>query len=818
MITGINMNLENLFWEIYRAPVETDVEKVLDRYSFLDCPANWRPYGQNESNFGVVENQQASPIPALIEKITNGIDAIFMRACYERDIDPRSDKAPRSIDDALRQFFPNNKNWDLQGARREQAENLQILADGPRKESSVIIYDDGEGQAPEKFEETFLSLLRGNKNDIHFVQGKYNMGGAGAVVFCGRRRYQLICSKRFNDRNGKFGFTLVRRHPLTDEEERRKKATWYEYLVIDGQIPSFTCESLDLGLYNRLFNTGTVIKLFSYDLPEGSRSVISRDLNQSINEYLFDPALPVFTIDKPERYPKDRNLQRHLYGLKRRLEEDESRRYVDQSFSEEIEDAEIGRIRVKCYVFKARSGDRSVKETRETIRREFFKNNMSILFSVHGQVHGHYTSEFITRSLKFPLLKDYLLIHVDCTELRTEFRNELFMASRDRLKNGDESRKLRQRLTQLLANGRLKDIHKRRKASITVESRDAEDLVRNITRNLPIHNELAELLGQTFKLDDKRGGRRNEKARETRKKTRQETSTFSPQRYPSMFRIDGKSHNGQEIPMVRLPLGGTRTIKFSTDVEDQYFDRIEDPGELQIGLLDFVPNDKDRGDRPGLPGAIDTVLNVTKSSPHEGTIKVCVKPTQEVKVGDAVKLCASLSSPNGLLDQVFMVKISAPAKVPIERKKGSETDSRLGLPKLHMVYKDSNQGGITWEKLEEGGISMDHDVVVHPLVNSESLSDVYINMDSNVWLSHRSKLAKEEAIIVAEKRYVSAVYFHTLFLYTITQNRNYGVTQGHGEDQRHVETTEYISDLFQTFYAQFLLNFDTQELISALEG
>src|SRR5262249_46359038 len=185
---------------------------------------------------------------------------------------------------------------------------------------------------------------------------------------------------------------------------------------------------LELGLYNRSFKTGTVIKLYSYDLPAGSRSVISRDLNQSINEYLFQPALPVFTIDKKERYPDDRNLERELYGLRRRLEEDDSR-YVEQFFSEEIADAEFGRIRVTCYVFKPRVEGRTVKETRETIQREFFKNNMSVLFSVNGQVHGNYTSEFITRSLKFPLLKDS--IHVDCTEVRAEFRNELFMASRD---------------------------------------------------------------------------------------------------------------------------------------------------------------------------------------------------------------------------------------------------------------------------------------------------------------------------------------------------------------------------------------------------
>ena len=404
------MNVKRLFWDIYQAPVEGEVEKTLERYSLLNNPENWRPYGGNESNFSVVENQQASPIPALIEKITNGTDAILMRACLERGINPCSLQAPKSIDEALQRFFPDHKNWDLPSARREQAKRLQILADGPRRETSLIIYDDGEGQKPEDFENTFLSLLRGNKNNIHFVQGKYNMGGAGAVAFCRRHRYQMIASKRFGN-HGAFGFSLVRRHPLTTDEEKTRKTTWYEYLVINGQIPSFACGSLDLGLHKRHFVTGTVIKLYSYDLPEGSRSVISRDLNQSVNEYLFDPALPVFTVDKLERYPKDRNLERHLYGLKRRLEEEDNR-YVAQFFSEETRDAEIGKIKTTCYVFKTRVDERPVKETRDTIRREFFKNNMSILFSINGQVHGHYTSEFVTRSLKFPLLKDYLLVHV----------------------------------------------------------------------------------------------------------------------------------------------------------------------------------------------------------------------------------------------------------------------------------------------------------------------------------------------------------------------------------------------------------------------
>jgi len=812
------MDIEKLFWDLYKAPVEKKVFEVLDRYGLLQDPQYWRPFGQNESNFGVVENQQASPIPALIEKITNGIDAILMRACIEEGIDPRSTEAPRSIDEALRRFFPNQKNWDLSQHRRVQAEKLQILADGPRRETSLTIYDDGEGQKPENFEATFLSLLRGNKNDIHFVQGKYNMGGTGAVAFCGKRRYQLIGSKRFDDGRKRFGFTLIRRHPLTAEEETRKKSTWYEYLVVDGQMSYFTCDELDLGLYNRKFKTGTVIKLYSYDLPSGSRSVISRDLNQSINEYLFQPALPVFTIDTPERYPDDRNVRRELYGLKRRLEEEDNR-YVDQFFSEDVVDKEIGHTKVTCYVFTSRADQKSVKETRETIQREFFKNNMSVLFSVNGQVHGHFTSEFITRSLKFPLLKDYLLIHVDCTEIHTEFRNELFMASRDRLKEGEESRKLRHKLASILSNSRLKEIHKARKASITVESNDAEDLVKNITRKLPIQNELAQLLNQTFKLDERRNGNDSKSARKKQDKETTEKPIFSPKRYPTFFNVDIKTQNGEGMPLVQLPIGGERTIKFSTDVEDQYFDRVNDPGDLQIGILGLGSNDASGGDAPGEPKELDTILEVVKSSPRDGTIRVSVKPNKNVKVGDAVKVKASLTSPDKELEQVFMVKISEPEKKAKDPGKGDQLDNRLGLPQLIMVYKESDRGGLTWDQLESNGIEMTYDKVVYPFVEDEVLNTVYINMDSNALLNYRAKLNKEESISVADKRYVSAVYFHTLFLYTITKNRKYGIVkQNANENDKAIEINDFISDLFGTFYAQFLLNFDTQELIAALES
>lgn len=818
------MTPEQLFRELFAAGREADVDALVQKHERLFASSNWRPYGGNDNNFGVVENQQASPIPALAEKVINAIDAVLMRRCLEEGIDPRSSDAPQSVPEAVRRFFPDSQHWDLGHVRRAQAERIQIVADGPKRDTSVIIYDEGEGQHPEDFERTFLSLLRGNKNEIHFVQGKYNMGGAGAIVFCGRQRYQLVGSKR-HDGTGRFGFTLLRRHPLQGAERQTKKSTWYEYLTLDGVIPSFEIDELDLGLHNRRFRTGTVIKLYSYDLP--GISDLSRDLTLSLNEYLFNPALPLYVVEKAERYPKQQRLERPLQGLRYRLEESGSRKYLaEEPFSEEREDARIGRVKVTCYVFKPRVDELSTAETRKRIRDEFFVNNMSVLFTLNGQVHGSFTSEFITRSLKFPLLKDWLLIHVDCTDVSLEVRNELFMASRDRLKEGDESRRLRQLVAEMLKRGRLKEIHKERKDAITVDAgKDTQDLLRSVTRQLPLNSDLARLLDQTFRLGRQEPGKGpsgNGKEKALPKPPpppRPDAPPFIPRRFPSFFRLEGKTpQDGEGIPTVKLPLGGQRTIRFSTDAEDQYFDRTSEPGKLQIAVLDYSPNQSKGGNAPGLPDRPSGVLDVVKSSPSKGTIRVTVSPTQEVSVGDAVRVRACLSGAGEEFDQVFWVRITDPEKPPKEPEPEPVKEPELGLPELIRVSRSGEGVEMAWEQLDSHGIEIGPDVVVHPQGDGEKLTSIYLNMDSSAFLTYRAKYSGEKALQVAEKRYVTSVYFHTLFLYAITRSQGFSVQRaenGHGDTP--VSTEEYIRDLFRNHYSAFLLNFDTADLLTSLE-
>ncbi|HCY76480.1 MAG TPA: hypothetical protein DHV28_11215 [Ignavibacteriales bacterium] len=793
---------KELFEKLFNAPTEDDVADIIDQNPSIFSDQNWHPLGGDEKMFGIVRGQQSNPIAALVEKVTNSIDALLTRKCYEADLNPESSEAPRTMEEAIQKFFPEHKNWDMQTFRRKQSEEIQIIADGPPRNTSVIIYDNGEGQHPEDFESTFLSLVRGNKINIHFVQGKYNMGGSGALVFCGRKRYQLIASKRY-DNTGQLGFTLIRQRKIGTSADP-KRFSFFEYFRSNGKIPSIDINEFDAKLFGRKFKTGTLIKMYSYQFPSGYAG-FAQDLNQSLNEFLFEPVLPILTVDKKERYPKNKVLELDLFGLKRRLEEDKNS-YVDTFFSEVYEDQLFGKSKVTCYVFKPKLEERDVKKSKQIIRDRFFRNDMSVMFSVNGQVHGSYSSEFITRTLKFNLLKDYLLIHVDCTDMTSDFREELFMSDRERLKKGEEASLLRDYLGKKLRKSQLDEINRRRKESIGLESEDTTELIKSFAKNLPKDSELFKLLQNTLKLEERKEKKRIPDSKKPKEKA--EEKPFYPKAFPSQFELHKKKDG---INVINVPLNGEKTIKFDTDVADDYFDRIENPGDLQLALLKAKRKDTKGGDEQGTVKEIADLLNIVKSSPNKGTIKLTLNPTKELKVGDELEIKVSLTTEGDPIDEIVFVKITEPEAPKEKTPKEEDNFENIGLPELKKVNERD------WETLEAQGIPMGYETVMYPVGEGDKLETIYINLDSKVYLNHRSKLKSEEQILVSQKKYLATVYFHTLFLYMITKRRNYTMSIPKDGKQEDVTVDEYIRDLFDSYYSDFLLNFGMEQLMGALD-
>ena len=801
---------EELFWQLYKCKTEQEVDKLIRQRPDVFAQSNWHPLGGNSDFFGVVENQQSSPVAALVEKLTNAIDAVLMRRCYEEGIDPKSADAPGSIEEAVQRFFPEHSNWDLRDPRSEQARSIQVLADGTRGNTSIIVYDNGEGQHPEKFEETFLSLLQGNKRKIRFVQGRYNMGGTGAIVFCGKRRYQLIASKRY-DGVGKFGFTLIRERPSQDDDY--DEGSEYQYLLTDEAIPAFDIDELELGLHRCRFRTGTIVKLYSYDV-HGNRHFI-RAMSPSLNQFLFEPALPYTIVESERRYKRSKDgYALSNYGLRRRLERSD---YLETSFSETITDRRFGTLRVSVYVFRARVEGKTAAATKDTIRNEYFKNRMQVVFSVAGQIHGHYTSEFISRTLQFSALRDYLLIHVDCTEMKRDFRRNLFKADRERMNQSKEAADLRKKLGDSLRGGQLKDINRQRRNRLSLDSADEESLLKEIAEDLTFDKAMQELIRQTLELDAK-GTRKKQKS----PKPKPAPEPFEGKRYPSFFHIDTKRHGDTSV--VQIPRGDSKTVQFESDVENQYFDRAEDPGALHMAVMTYTPNDASGGNRKGTVNSISDIFSVTKRSPRDGKIKVVFDPTEDLQVGDEVEIQADLTSsanPDSALSILFCIMITEPQSKKPPQPPKPEKEGTLGLPRPVKVFEQVRDGDNfkTWDDIEESGITMNHGVVMHPDVEAGKLEAIYINMDSAILKNYRAKdrNISEERSRLADRQYISRVYYHTLFLYAINRGRNYVISQSNGDHQNDdIDLTDYLKDVFDSNYAEFLLNFETNAMILGL--
>jgi hypothetical protein len=394
------------------------------------------------------------------------------------------------------------------------------------------------------------------------------------------------------------------------------------------------------------------------------------------------------------------------------------------------------------------------------------------------------------------------------------FRKELFMASRDRLKNGQETKELRKFLARELSRKEspLVQIEKARKNAISVSSGDTKELLKSFSKNLPMDSELRKLFSQTLKLDmvsDKKT--KNAEKVKNKNKTNKIEKPFYPRRFPTHFNVKNSPKNG--VKAINIPRGSEKTIMFDTDVENNYFDRVEEPGELNIALLTYKSNITDGGNEKGPPKKIEDVFNVNKSSPKNGTIRVSLNPKAEVRVGDEIEVEVTLTAPGEGFKDLFWAKITGPEAKKESFQKEEEEDL-LGLPEFILVYKEEKeeQKVTTWDTLEEQGITMAYDTVMYPLGKGDSeLERIYINMDSKVFKNYLSnfKYPNEEQLKMAENKYISSVYFHTLFLYTITKNRGYQIVKPNEEKSADetVDIAEYLMDIFGHFYSTFILNY-----------
>lgn len=787
--------MEKLFWELYNADSEPEVEKIIKKHQIFHDSENWKPYGGNKGNFGTFESQQNHPVPALIEKITNSIDATLIKDCKLNDIDPKSNEAPKSMSEAVELFYgvKNGEIGELTNTeRRELAENIQVIATGDKKQPSITIFDMGEGQLPNEFENTFLSLHKNNKASIQFVQGKYNMGSTGAVVFCGEKKYQLLASKRNKELNdgieSEIGFTLVRRHPLSlNSDDGNFKATWYEFFSPKGNIPSFKSVKLDLGLYNRTFEYGSIVKLYSYQLPRGSRSDLTLDLWRDLNQYMYHLPLPISVYEKRDYAGKTPN--KPVLGNRTRIIID-SRDKVEKIIEFAIpKESGLGDIPIQVIIFK-----------NEVPHNDFIKNK-SIIFTQNGQVHGSEGQSFISQSLGFSLIKQHTLIHVDCTNIPTEIRQDLFMSNRTHLKQGPKTEKLIDEIISLLKNDKeLKKINNDRKNSLLRDSSSDKDLLESFLSKLPVDKDVLNLLKKNGSLNflKSKGTQFNSKNVNEKKNGKKLN------RFPGVFNVNLKENKEGKLYRT-IPLNSNGIVTIETDVEDDYLFRPIEKGEFQIEVLQ-KQNQTDKPVDPNPnpnPNITSDVLTVNRVGPSDGTIKLLIKPNEKAKVGDLLEVRAKLTSPGKDFSCVFDVKVDEKISTPKEKDK-NPTESFPNLPIPKKAYKKpNNENDTAWDNPNLNWTGEDI-VKVMPETNEDGellVEAIIINMDSYSLLSFLSKnqINTEKEIKFIKDKYFLSIYLHSLFLFSIMQKM-----RRDDEHLKPIDVEEFISKMIKP-YASFLL-------------
>ena len=721
--------------ELVYAKSEQEVTKIINSSSVFLC-GNWKSLGSIDNNYGVVLNQQANPIASIVEKIVNSSDAILIKECKRREIDPEGHNAPKSMFQAVEEFF-GIKDGDLGNLsskdRTELAKNIRVIADGDKSEPNIIVADLGEGQHPEDFEGTFLTILKGSsrKRFIPFVQGMFYMGGTGVLPNCGKCGYELIISRKAPDigdplKSNKWGWTLIRKN---SDLER------YEYFVgNDGLIPTFEIERLSILPYGEELPYGTFMKMYSYNMD--TKSNITAEFWKKLNRFLYRSPLPVFLQET--RDFKSAVMQIVLEGNHYTINQHKDKIETDFTIEEKIGD--MGLRKIHIYVLK---DDLNPKENYYTSEGE------AIFLTINGQTHASFGRNFIKTQAKKTHLSRTLLVSIDCTDIDGTLQHDAFMPSRDRMRDNEVSTKIMEDLAIVLRNDdTLKSIDNERYQKLIERSVDDTDFANKIIGKLIATNhDLIKYL--------KIGGKISHPTLPGKKEAIPNFDYF-----PTYLRIKGwKEDKG--IFTKSIPINAIRSrIDFELNAQNDYFDRASAPGSLFVLPSECLVGRKQK----------------------DGILTLRLMPKKGATIGDEHNMSVEVTRyENSPLSAQFKIKYLPPVEStpqgsinPIVKPPEMQD---LGLPKPITVYKNE------WNQHNWSG----EDVVkIEARENGDStLSEltVFINMDSDDLLSFKRRGVYIAKMVKAiDKSYEIGILLYSLTSYIELINfRKKQVNQSDGE-------------------------------------
>lgn len=515
----------------------------------------------------------------------------------------------------------------------------------------------------------------------------------------------------------RWGFTLVRLHSAISTEY---KNSWYEYFVgNDGKILSFAGEQLSILPAKEVLESGTYIKLYNYYLPNPFQ--ITLDLWRELNRVLHYPVLPMLLYET--RKFKSHISSIVLTGNRMRILKDENKNVEDNCPPIIPIIAELGKF-----------GKRTIEVTvfREgTVKDEFASPGEAIFFTINGQTHATIGRSFIRTKANLHYLADYMLVHIDCTDVETNIREKIFMPSRDRMRDTEISKKIETILADELSRHEgLRQLNQyRREQQIARNPKDAKFLEGVVSKLIKKNRTILHYLGVGGNIKD---------IADTGKR---EDREFEGKSMPTYLRILGPARK-------QMPINSFSRIVFETDASNDYFSR-----ETERGSLIVYPD-------------------VMKSC-HlwNGRITVKLIPSKTARAGQIRKTIALLTRPyDDPLSVEFEVEYTAEIEpeTNLPHPPRSPRAKNFRIPEPVLVYKKKQEGYRSWDEIkkEDGTPWNGEDIArVVPSGNGAGV-DVFINMDADVlrnFLRQQKVSDKKQDFI--KRSWETAIFLNSMVIY-----------------------------------------------------
>ncbi|MDP3763737.1 MAG: hypothetical protein Q8Q92_03775 [bacterium] len=611
--------------ELLKCQTSEEMEKIVKQEHLGE--EGWLFYGGRSNNVGTVDGQMRDADNALMEKITNSIDAILMRRCYEEGIDPRDkNKAPHNMAEALQRFFGGKEK--IREKRSEFAKEwLRLTAEGKRDRPTITIIDKGEGQQPNNIKNTIVSLNQNIKEKIPFVYGTYNQGGSSPLGFTGNPNtydfnyLQLILCRRpptikdeiRSSNFDHFGFTIVRRRFDYSSEK-----FVYEYLVENKteDIFSFPADE-PIKVDDYTFNEGCLIKLYDYQLPQRG-NIVFRGLNEFMEKKLPDVPLPIYL--KELRDYKG-GIDYTIFGLREKLlrKKEILRDAYPQKLPVDL--GEIGKKEVELFILKHKI------ETEEDLS-SYLEMPEKIFFIKDGLVLHTENISWLRNECDLVDVSPYVFAFIDISTINPPIA-QMLHSGREKFKNNATTRLALERLKIFFASETFKELDKEY-ARLAFSSENAfkdETLRKELMKEIESQPELRELfdLGDDFPIKEDKG----------------DEPTLDPEYEGSYLpeKFDLLGTNPREVDE-----GSYCKVSFDTSADSKLFERREDRGEYDWGKSEN--------------------FQIAFASYKNGKITFRVDPNQNTQAPKEEALIFHLRVPSKSIEMSGTVTILVKEKIP----------------------------------------------------------------------------------------------------------------------------------------------------------